>query len=49
VSLPAKLRADPHVLEKTSTRVMFHVEAADKAALRVETEGRFLGPLAVGN
>jgi hypothetical protein len=29
--------------------VMFHVEAADEPALRVETEGRFLGPLAAGN
>jgi cytochrome c oxidase accessory protein FixG len=49
LSLPAKLRADPYMLQKTSTRVMFHVEAADKPELRVETEGRFLGPLAAGN
>ncbi len=41
----AKLRADPYSLERPSSRVVFHLEATDNPSLKVETEGRFLGPV----
>lgn len=44
-SLPARLRVDPYSLEKPSSRVVFELMATDNPSLKVETEGRFLGPV----
>jgi cytochrome c oxidase accessory protein FixG len=45
-SFPATLRADPHKLRKPSSQVVFALIATDDQSLKVETEGRFLGPVA---
>ena len=47
VSVPARLKVDPYNLEQTSSEVVFALSARDDPSLRVETEGRFLGPRAV--
>ncbi|HSS66648.1 MAG TPA: cytochrome c oxidase accessory protein CcoG [Gammaproteobacteria bacterium] len=44
-SFPARLRVDPARLEKPSSRVVFKLMATDNPSLKVETEGRFLGPV----
>ncbi len=44
-SISARLRVDPYNLERPSSRVVFGLEATDNPSLKVETEGRFLGPV----
>ncbi|MDH3317947.1 MAG: cytochrome c oxidase accessory protein CcoG, partial [Gammaproteobacteria bacterium] len=44
-SLVARLRVDPYILRKPSSRVVFELSASDNPSLKVETEGRFLGPV----
>ncbi len=43
-SIPVRLRVDPYSLENPSSRVVFELAATDNPSLKVETEGRFLGP-----
>ncbi len=44
-SIFARLRVDPYSLDRPSSRVVFQLEATDNPSLKVETEGRFLGPV----
>lgn len=44
LSVPARVRADPYSLQRSSTRILFSLESTDDASLRVEEEARFLGP-----
>lgn len=44
LSVPARVRADPYSLQRSSTTIMFSLESTDDASLRVEEEARFLGP-----
>jgi len=44
LSLPARVRVDPYLLDRGSTEITFALEALDDPELRVEEEARFLGP-----
>ena len=44
LSVSARVRADPYSLERSSTTIVFSLEATDGASYRVDEEARFLGP-----
>jgi cytochrome c oxidase accessory protein FixG len=44
LSVPARVRADPYSLKRSSTTIVFSLESIDDASLRVDEEARFLGP-----
>ena len=44
LSIPARVRADPYSLQRSSTTIVFSLESTDDASYRVDEEARFLGP-----
>ncbi len=45
LNVPARVRADPYSLERSSSTITFALESIDDGSLRVEEEARFLGPV----